>query len=93
MEPSDKDKFICPHCSKSFQWRSPYIYSPRRIPLNKDIQIIDTWNIPYSTGFYILTKDNIPKEEVEKFADDKAHFPFWKLEYMGKLWAKETYDD
>ena len=93
MNPSDKDKFICPHCGKSFQYRSPYIYSPRRISDSADIQIIDSWNAPYTTGFYILTKDNISKEAVEKFADEKAHFPFWPLKYMGKLWARETYDD
>ena len=93
MEPSNKDKFICPHCSKSFQWRSPYIYSPRRISETADIQIIDTWNQPYTTGFYILTKDDIPKEVVEKFANEKAHFDQWALRYMGKLWAKETWDD
>jgi hypothetical protein len=91
--PSDKDKFICPHCGKSFQWRSPYIYTPRHIDKTARVTVVDHWNIPYSTGLMILSKDDVPKGEVEKYASEKAHFPFWPLEYLGKLWAKETWDD
>jgi hypothetical protein len=92
LSPSDKDQFICEHCGKKNTFRSPYIYAPRQLK-DAGIQIIDTWNIPYSTGFYLLSKDEVPKEEVEKFATEKAHFPFWPLRYLGKLWAKETWDD
>ncbi len=91
-DPSDKDQFICPHCNKKFKFRSPYIYAPRYV---KDIpiQLIDSWNIPYSTGFYLLAKDDVVFQEVAEFADKKAIPNYWPLRYMGKLYAKDTWDD
>jgi len=90
---SERDNFTCVHCGKTNCVKGPYMYPPRLVKQDKPIQVIDTWNIPYSTGLYILSKDEIPKEEVEQFATANAHFPFWPLRYMGKLWAKETWDD
>lgn len=69
--------------------------APRFIKIDPEhpIVIVDRWNIPYSTGFYVLSQDETPNEAVEEFASNNAHFPFWPLQYMGKLWAKDTWDD
>lgn len=69
--------------------------SPRYLKLDAKhpIAIVETWNVPYSTGFYLLSQDDVPKEAVEKFAIEHAHFPYWPLIYQGKLWSKDTWDD
>ena len=92
-DPSDKDKYICPHCGKGFRHRSPYMYAPRFLVEDAPIQVIDTWNIPYSTGFYILSQAEVPEEAVEAFANEKADFPHWPLQRHGVLWSKDTWDD
>jgi hypothetical protein len=99
-QPTDDDKVICPHCSGSFKLKEASFYNARffRItrggkPGNKPLQVVDTWNVPYSTGLFILSRDEVPKHVVEEFANEKAHFPFWPLQYLGKLWAKDTWDD
>ena len=90
--PDDKDVMICPKCDHRFRHRSPYMYARRRVD-DVPMQIIDTWNVPYSTGLYVLARDEVPVGAVEEFAKEKAHFPFWPLVYLGKLYAKETWDD
>ena len=91
-QPTDKDTYTCPHCGGSVKHRAPYIYQPRKIS-GDDIQVIDTWNVPYSTGLYILAKDDVPEERVAEFANEKAHFDAWPLQRLGVLWSKETWDD
>ncbi len=98
--PNDYDKVICPHCSESFQLKNANFYNARYFRINRNakptrapIQVVDTWNVPYSTGIFILSKDEIPEEEVKDFANKKTNFPFWGLQYLGKLWAKETWSD
>ena len=93
VSPTDKDEYICSNCGSKQKHRSPYMYAPRRIIADSQMQIIDTWNVPYSTGLYILTHDTVPKEQVEQFANEKAHFPFWSLQRLGVLWSKDTWDD
>jgi len=97
---NDDDKVICPKCDHRFKLREASFYSARffRItrngkPASAEIQIVDSWNVPYSTGIFLLSRDEVPKEAVEAFANEKVHFPFWGLEYLGKLWAKDTWDD
>jgi hypothetical protein len=93
IEPTNKDKYRCPNCGEEVSHRSPYMYAKCSILPNKRIQIIDHWNIPYSTGIYILAEDTVTKEEVEKFASSRVHFPFWPVVRHGILWSKETWDD
>ena len=93
IKPTDKDTYICPHCGEKVKHRSPYMYSPRRLIKKARIQIIDSWNIPYSTGIYLLAEDDVTKEEVKEFAKDKVHFPFWDEHREGILWSKCTWDD
>ena len=54
--------------------------------------MIDHWNIPYSTGFYIVSQDDVPEKDVEAFANEKAHFPFWPLRKLGVLWANAGHE-
>lgn len=92
-KPTDKDIYICPHCGEKVKHRSPYMYAPRRRLKKVRMQIIDSWNIPYSTGIYILADDDVTFEEIEEFARPKVHFPFWKPRRLGVLWEKCTWDD
>ena len=92
-EPDDKDTYICPSCGARVKHRAPYVYAPRHIKQNARIQVIDSWNIPYSTGIYLLAADDVTKEEIEKFAKDKVRFPFWRAIREGVLWSKCTWDD
>ncbi len=92
-KPADRDEYICQHCGKKNRHRSPYMYATRHIDSKKRIQIIDSWNIPYSTGIYLLAHDDVTKEEIEEFARDKVHFPFWTPVREGVLWSKNTWDD
>lgn len=73
--------------------RVQYLLAELRRGLKADVCIVDTWNAPYTTGTFFVSRDEVAKEEVEKFADAHVHFPFWPLILVGKLWAKETWDD
>jgi len=92
-KPNNRDTYICPHCGEKVRHRSPYIYAPRHLKKNKRIQVVDSWNIPYSTGIYLLADDDVTQEEVEKYAREKVHFPFWTAHREGVLWSKCTWDD
>ncbi len=91
-KPDDKDTYTCASCGAKNRHRSPYLYSTRQVR-DVPIQVIDSWNIPYSTGLYILVQDDVPLPDIEAFANEKAHFPFWPLVYRGRLYSKETWDD
>ena len=92
VSPSNKDVFTCPECGGKVIYRSPYMYAPRRLTKAR-IQVVDSWNILYSTGIYLLTADDVPKEEIEAFANERVHFQGWPLYRLGVLWSKETWDD
>lgn len=91
--PHEKDTFVCPHCGGRVQHKAPYIYSIRHIKAGERIQIIDSWNVPYSTGIFILADDDVTEAEVDEFVKDKVNFPFWPARRLGILWAKNTWDD
>jgi hypothetical protein len=42
---------------------------------------------------FILTDDDVTQEDVEEWAKDKVHFPFWTARRLGVLWSKNTWDD
>lgn len=92
-KPDDKNIYICENCGHKNRHRAPYMYATRHIDRKKRIQIVDSWNIPYSTGMHILADDDVTAEEVEEFMKDKTHFPFWKVVREGVLWTKNTWDD
>ena len=92
-KPDYKDTYICPHCGGKVKHRSPYMYAPRNLKKNARIQIIDSWNIPYSTGVYLLADDDVTAEEIEEYIRPKVAFPFWKVHREGILWSKCTWDD
>jgi hypothetical protein len=92
-KPSDKDEFMCPHCGGKVRHKAPYIYPTRSIDRKARIQVVDSWNVPYSTGIFVLAADDVTQAEVDEFAKDKVHFPFWTPHRMGVLWSKCTWDD
>ena len=91
-KPDDRDCYICPHCGEQVKHRSPYMYASRHIR-DVRVQLIDRWNVPYSTGIYILTHDDVPKKEIEEYANKQTVFPLWPLVRRGILWSKSTWCD
>ena len=86
-------KLTCPHCHQDFETPFAGLVASLRHPMREDIAVVSTWNVPYSTGTWFLSRDHVTREEVEKYASEHVHFPFWPLQYLGKLWSKDTWDD
>ena len=91
-KPKDDDKYTCPQCGAEVKHKSPYIYATRHIQQER-IQVLDEWNVPYSTGIYLLAEDDATEAEVDEYARKRVAFPFWSCIRRGVLWSKSTWDD